>query len=184
VVIHQVLGRWQARSCPVRNGKETTMHIDLGQIVTHIIGFIIAVWLLKRYAWQGIMNFIDKRRETIEGSFAEIEEQKALVTEQQTRYEKELENIEALRRAKIQEAARDASKLAAEIREEARRETIRMRDKAKLDIDIELDKANAVLRDRMIKSVLTATEKVIRERLDVEKHNRLIDEFLAEVEVK
>jgi F-type H+-transporting ATPase subunit b len=160
------------------------MHIDWGQIVTHIIGFLIAVWLLKRYAWQSILDFIDKRRETIAGTFAEIDQQKSLIAEQQTHYEMELENIEATRRAKIQEAARDASRLAAEIKEEARRETIQMRDKAKQDIDIELDKANAILRDRMIKSVFTVTEKVIRERLDKEKHNRLIDEFLAEVEVK
>lgn len=160
------------------------MHIEWGQIVTHIIGFLIALWLLKRYAWQSILDFIDKRRETIADSFAQIEQEKSVVAEQQKRYEKELENIEATRRAKIQEAAEDASKLAGEIKEEARREAIKTREKAKQDIDIELDKANAVLRDRIVDSILITTEKVIHERLDKEKHGKLIDDFLAELEVK
>ena len=160
------------------------MHIDWGQIVTNAIGFIIAVLLLKRYPWTGLLGFIEKRRQTIATSFEEIDSGRAEVAEQKARLDKELEGIEATRREKIQEAAREAETLAGKIKEGARREAIAEREKAKQDIDIELDKANEVLKDRIIESVLTATEKLIGERLDREKHNKLISDFLDNVKVR
>ena len=63
-------------------------------------------------------------------------------------------------------------------------EAIAAREKAKHDIDIELDKANEVLKDRIIGSVLTATEKLIGEKLDRDKHNKLINDFLDNVKVR
>jgi F-type H+-transporting ATPase subunit b len=160
------------------------MHIDWGQIVTHVIGFIIAVLLLKRYAWSGLLGFIEKRRQTIATSFEEIDKGRTEVAEEKARLDKELEGIEATRREKIQEAARDAESLAGQIKDDARQEAIAEREKAKHDIDIELDKANEVLKDRIIESVLTATEKLIGERLDREKHNKLINDFLDNVKVR
>ncbi len=160
------------------------MHIDWGQIVTHAIGFLIAVWLLKRYAWSGLLGFIEKRRQLIVTSFEEIDEGKSEIAEEKARLDKELENIEATRREKIQEAAREAEELAGGIKDDARKEAIAAREKAKHDIDIELDKANEVLKDRIVDSVLTATEKLIGEKLDRDRHNKLINDFLDNVEVK
>ena len=71
-----------------------------------------------------------------------------------------------------------------QIKEEARRDTVAMREKAKADIEREVDKANAVLRNQMVEAVITTTEKVIRERLDMEKHERLIEDFLKEAKVE
>jgi F-type H+-transporting ATPase subunit b len=160
------------------------MHIDWGQIVTHIIGFVLAVLILKRYAWEHLLGFVEKRRETIAASFDEIEKGRNEITEQKAQLDRELDNIEATRREKIQEAAQEAETLAGEIKDEARREAIAAREKAKQDIAIELDKANEVLKDRIIDSVFVATEKMIGERLDRDKHNQLIDDFLNNVKVR
>ena len=51
------------------------------------------------------------------------------------------------------------------------------------DIEIELDKANAILKDRMIDAVFTTTEKMIKERLDRETHTKLVDDFLNQFKV-
>ena len=159
------------------------MHIDWGQIGTHIIGFLIAVWLLKRYAWSAILGFVEKRRETIANEFETIEKEKADVVAQKAHLDAELEKIEETRRAKIAEAAHDAEELAATIKEDARREAVEAREKAKQDIAIELDKANEVLKDRMIEAVLLTAERMLGERLDRNKHNQLIDNFLAKAKV-
>jgi F-type H+-transporting ATPase subunit b len=160
------------------------MQLDWRQIVTHIVGFIIAVWLVRRYAWDKLMRFIEHRRETIDASFAEVERREEAAHAEKQRYETAIEGIEVARRARIQEAARQAEKLAGDIREEARRETVTMRQKAKQDIALEIDKANAVLKNRMIEAVALATEKLLREKLDRERHRRLIDEFLDQVKVE
>jgi F-type H+-transporting ATPase subunit b len=158
------------------------MNIDLAQIITHAVGFLIAVWLVKRYAWERMLRFIEHRRETIAKSFSDIDKGRMEVEAEKQRYAAQIENIEATRRARIQEAAREAEKLSGDIREEARRETVAMRQKAKQDIALEIDKANIVLRNRMIDAVFVTTEKILRERLDREKHARLIDDFLTQVQ--
>lgn len=160
------------------------MHIDWGQIVTHAIGFLLAVWLLKRYAWGHLLGFVEKRREMIAASFDEIEKGKATLASRKAELDREFEKIEVTRRAKIQEAAREAETLGAQIKEDARKEAIAARDKAKIDAAIELDKTNELLKDRMIEAILTATGKMIDERLDRTKHNKLIDDFLNNVKVE
>lgn len=160
------------------------MQIDWGQIVTHIIGFLIAVWLLKKYAWGHLLSFVEKRRETIANSFDEIEKGKVEVEAQRANLAVEMEKIEDTRRYKISEAAKEAESLAAEIREEARREAVATRERAKQDVALELDKANEIYKNQMIEAVLTTTEKLLRERLDREKHNELIENFLSRVKVR
>ena len=160
------------------------MQIEWGQIVTHMIGFLLAVWLLKKYAWSHLLGFVEKRREMIADQFTEIEDQKAALVAQKEQYDRELENIEQARRERILEAAKEAEKLANEIKEEARQEALATREKAKHDVALELDKANEILKDRMIDAVFTTTEKMINEKLDRERHHKLIDDFLGEVEVQ
>jgi F-type H+-transporting ATPase subunit b len=160
------------------------MNLDWGQIVTHMIGFLITVLLLKKYAWSNLLGMLEARRQKIASSFQEIEETRNEVEAQKAKYDKELEQIEDLRRANIQEAAKQANELAAEIREEARKETVTLREKAKEDIERDIDKANAALRNQIVNTVIIATEKVIHERLDAEKHGQLIEAFINEAKVK
>jgi len=49
---------------------------------------------------------------------------------------------------------------------------------------MEMDKANAAFRDHMVNSVIAATDKLIRVRLDDAHHRKLINEFLDEVASK
>lgn len=158
------------------------MDIDLAQILTHAIGFLIAMWLVKKYAWERLLRFIEHRRETIAASFSEIESGRQEIAAGKKRVDTELEKIEATHRARIQDAAREAEKLAADIREEARRDTVTMRQKAKSDISLEIDKANVTLRNRMVDAVFVTTERILKEKLDKEIHARLIEKFLDEVQ--
>ena len=160
------------------------MELQWGQIVTQIIGFLLALFLLKKYAWGSLLGFIEQRREKIASSFEEIDTKMAAADSLKTRFDSELAKIEDTRRIMIQEAAQDANKFAGEIKEDARKEAVEMREKTKNDIELELDKANAVLRDRMVDAVIISTQKVIKETLDQEKHKKLIGDFLDELQVE
>ncbi len=157
------------------------MQLEWPVILTQAVGFIVVLLLLKKYAWGKLLEFIDKRREMIEGEFAEIDRGKEEVEQLKNNYEKELSNIEETRRAVIQEAGKEAGELSNNIKDEARQETVVMRQKAEQDIQLEVNKANVQLRDEMVNAVITTTEKLIKERLDDDKHRRLISDFLSEV---
>lgn len=154
------------------------MNLQWDILLTQAVGFLIVMWLLRKYAWGKLLAFIEKRRETIAASFDEIEKEKDNVAELRDQLDKELADIETTRRMRIQEAAREANKLAADIKEETRKDTVALRVKTKQDIALELDKANVALRDQIVNSVILSTEKIIKERLDTEKHKQMINEFL------
>jgi F-type H+-transporting ATPase subunit b len=157
------------------------MELQWKALLTQVVGFIIVLWLLRKYAWDKLLAFTEKRRETIAAEFENIERTKADAEALRRKYDEELSGIEATRRARIQEAAHEANDVASKIRDEARQEAVDMRVKATQDINMDMEKANATFRDQMVDAVLTATEKLIRQRLDDAQHRRLINEYLDEV---
>ena len=160
------------------------MDLQWKALLTQALGFLIVVWLLKKYAWSGLLEFMEKRREHIAAEFDNIEKTRDDAEALKTKFDQELAGIEQTRRERIQEAIGEASQHAAEIKEEARSEAVELREKAKKDIGLDMDKANAVLRDRMADAVVTISEKIIRESLDDKKHRELINRFLDEVDLK
>jgi F-type H+-transporting ATPase subunit b len=158
------------------------MHLIWSQIVTHIIGFIIAVLILKRFAWGPILKLLDERREKIRGEFERIETEKRNAAALKAEYEMQLRTIEAQARARIQEAVQEGQKVAAEIREHARQDAHAQLVRAREEAELERDKASVGLRDEMADMVVRATERLIRERLDDQKHRQLVTDFIASID--
>jgi len=157
------------------------MELQWKALLTQVVGFLIVLWLLRKYAWGKLLAFTEKRRETIAAEFAGIEKAKSDVDGLRLKFEDELAGIESTRRARIQEAVHEAHTIAGEIRDEARKEAIAMRVKATEDINLDMDKANVAFRDQTVNAVIGATEKLIRARLDDARHRELIKQFLDEV---
>ncbi len=160
------------------------MQIEWGVVATQALGFIIVMMILRKYAWGTLMDFLEERRQKIANDFAEAAATKKQADDLREEYDRQLADIENTKRLHIQEAAQEANKLATDIKDEARREASAARLKVQQDIERDMDKANATLRDNMVTSVVSATEKLIRERLDSDKHKQLINQFLDEMNVK
>ena len=158
------------------------MQVDWRQILTHIIGFIAAVLILKRYAWGPILRLLEERREKIQGEFDRIEVEKKSAAGLTSEYEGQLRGIETQARARLQEAVHEGQKVAAEIREQARRDAHSQMERAREETERDRDKASAALRNDMVEMVVRATERLIRERLDDEKHRHLVTEFIASLD--
>jgi F-type H+-transporting ATPase subunit b len=158
------------------------MEVIWSEIVTQIIGFLLAVWLLNKFAWKPILGLLDERRRKIEDSLRSIEEQRREVEALKTQYEQELRNIEAKARERIQQAIHEANEAAARIREQTQEERRQRLQRAEEEVARLVDSMKEELRQRTVQLAILAAEKVIRERLDDESHRRLIRRFIEEVE--
>ena len=49
---------------------------DWQAILTHMVGFVITVWVLKKFAWKPILSILEERREKIKSEFDQIESEK------------------------------------------------------------------------------------------------------------
>jgi F-type H+-transporting ATPase subunit b len=158
------------------------MEIKWPEIVTNILGFLLLFFGLKRFAWGPILGLLDARREKIDKDFAAAEEAKRGAEAIRNDYESKLREIDAMSRKKIEEAMREAGRLAAEMKENARDESNAILAKAQAEIERERAKARVALRDDMVQMVLKGVEKVLHERLTPGKQEELVSRFIDELE--
>jgi len=158
------------------------MSLEWQQILTHLVGFGLVVWLLKKFAWGPLLDLMEERRNKIVDEFKQIDDEKARVAELTAEYDAKLKDIDNERRVKIVEAVDEGKALAAEIKANAQNEVKDINAKAKADLEREVAKAKVQLRNEMIALTMTATEKVIREKLTDDKHRELIGGFIDGLE--
>ena len=150
----------------------------LSQILTQLAAFLIFLWIMRRYVWRPILRLLDERREKIAGEFAHIDSLKAETERSRAEYEGRLKAIEHEARERIQEAVGEGRRVAQEIRERAHADARAITNKAKENIQLEVEKARVQLKEDMIKMTMAAIERVLRTSVSREQHNRLIAEFI------
>jgi F-type H+-transporting ATPase subunit b len=151
------------------------------EIVTHLIAFLIFVWILKKFVWAPLLKTIDERREKIEGDFAKAEELQKEADETKARFEAELSEIEEKARKEMQKAIEEGKRISQEIQQKAREDAEALLERAKQNAEIELANARKQLRKDVVELTLAATEKVLREKIDRAAHQRHIDTFIDEL---
>jgi len=155
--------------------------IDIRQVATQILGFLIMLWILRKYAWGRVTNLLEERRRKIAGEFEEAERRKAAAEQLRVRYEQELRTIDAQARQKLQEAVADGQRVAGEIKSQAQTEAAARLERAQDEIQREREKAKEILKEQMIALSMRGAEKILRQKLDEPHQRKLVSEFIDEV---
>ena len=155
--------------------------IDIPQVATQIVGFLLLVWLLRKFAWGPILNVLEARRARIAGDFASAERAMAEANETKAKLEAELRGIEVRARQRLQESVAEGEKVAAEIRHQAQRDAASRLERAQDDIQREREKAKEMLKEQVVHLSLRTAEKILRQKLDEPAQRKLVGEFIDEV---
>lgn len=156
--------------------------IHINQLIAHALSFVVFFFLV-RIAFKAIIYPpMKERRDRIRAEQERIEQEKAEATRLRQEYEGHLKRIEAEGRERIQSAVAEGQLVASEIREIARKEAQELITRAREEIVLERDKAQITIRNEVVELAMGIAAKVVREELTVEKHKKLVDSFLAEVE--
>lgn len=158
------------------------MNLEIGQVITQIIGFLIALFILKRFAWKPLLGILEERRTKIKSEFEKIDGEKEAVKKLTSEYEARLKDIEGLARQKILEAAKDGQQMANQVKENARQEALEIMGRSRDEIQREVEKAKVQLKNDLVNLSLRAAEKIIQEKLDKEKDRKLIADFIEGLE--
>lgn len=158
------------------------MDFNIQLYITHTIGFLITLFILKKFAWGPILDLLDERRTKIVDEFQKIDDGHAEVAKLTAEYEAKLASIDDERRVKITEAVSQAKDIADEIKTTANKEAKVIADKAKSEIERDVAKAKVQLKDDMVTITVKAASKIINEKLDDNKHRELIANFIDGVE--
>ena len=158
------------------------MQIEISQLLTHIVGFLVALAILRRYAWKPILGVLDERRQKIADEFAGIEAKKADAEKLLQDYEERLRKIEEEARARLNEAVTEGQAVAAQIKADAQEDARKIVARAKSELARDVAQARSQLKADMVAMTIGATERLLREKLDTEQHRKMVTRFLDEVE--
>jgi len=158
------------------------LQLDLQQVLSQTVSFVILLWLLSRFAWKPLLALLDERRERIERELGEVARRKAEMERLQAEYSRHLERINDEARTRIQQAILEGKRIAAEIQEQARAQGTALVQKSKETIELELAKAKVTLRDEIASMAMGAVERILRQKVDVKTDRQLVDDVLKELE--
>jgi F-type H+-transporting ATPase subunit b len=151
-------------------------------LVTQIIGFLIVLWVLRRYAWGPVLGMLEERRLRIANEVAGAERLRQEAMALKAEYESQLRTIEVQARERIQKAVIEGQKVADEIRAKAQAEARVAADKTRANLELDFKKARVELREEIIGLALGAAERLLQERLDAKEHGQVVERFLRELE--
>jgi F-type H+-transporting ATPase subunit b len=163
-------------------GMFQALDLDWGIIVTQIIGFLLALWILKAFAWKPLLKMLDERRKKISGDIDAAEKIKADASKLLDEYRVKLREIDNEARARIQEAVADGSRISSEIKEQARDESRQILARSREELARDIAQARVALRNDVVSMAIRAAEKIITTRLNEAEQRRLLDDFLKEVD--
>ena len=155
--------------------------IDIRLVLTQILGFLILVWILGRFAWGPVVQGLEARRQKIAGEFAEGERRKQEADQLKAKYEQELRGIEVQARQRIQEGVAEGQRVAEEIKAQAQRDAQARLQRAEEEVALERDKAKGAIREQVIGLSIRTAEKILRAKLDDPAQRKLASEFIDEV---
>ena len=156
--------------------------IDInGTVIVELITFLVMLAILARYVYPEVVKVAEARQRAIAEQLREAE--KARVEAEAHLKEAEAKLAEARKTAQsvIEAAAKSAEQLRQELKQKAEEEGKRAVESARKEIEAERERAIQSVRNEVAGLVVAATEKVIGETLDAQKHKQLIDRAIAEV---
>jgi F-type H+-transporting ATPase subunit b len=155
---------------------------NVGLMIWTLLAFLVAMFILRKFAWPAITEALDKRQRAIEES---IEVAESTRTEAQQLLQEYRERLREARQQadEIVARARKAGEVhEREALEKAKIQREELLEQTRRDIDAETRRAIQEIRNEVADLTVMATEKVTRKSLDEGDQKRLVEEALRELD--
>ncbi len=156
-----------------------SLGIDTQAILISIVGFLILMFVLVKYAFGPLFNLLEARQKHIQGNIDEAQARRDEMVRLQREYEDRLAKIEDEARDKIQAAVKDAQAARDEILAKAKADSEAIVLRGQQEIEQERRKVLIEMRDQVANLAIGAASRVVKTNLDGPNHARLIDDVIA-----
>ena len=155
-----------------------------GLMVWTILTFLIVLWVLRRFAFGRIQAMLDQRRDRIREALDEADKAREEARELRELVRKEREEAKVERERILDESRRQAQVQLDQARTAADTDLKERLEKNREELEAENARLREQIRRDVVELTLLASEKVTGKVLDEDDQRRLIDETIAEVDVK
>ena len=151
-------------------------------LIPMLVNFIVLAVILTFILYKPVRDILNERAARIARELDEAEATRKSANEMKAQYEQRLKDIELERSAILD----DARKLATERRNrdiaEVKEEINALRNRANMEIEGEMTRVKEQVEQSIIDISADMAGKLLAANIDTNKHNRLFDEAMAELE--
>ena len=156
--------------------------LDLSlSFLVEIVAFIVMVLILARWVYPRVMAAAEARQLAVAEQLSAAEKAREDAERRLREAEAQLREARGQASGIIEGANKTAEQLSVDARRRAEEEAKRIAENARKEIVAERDRALDGVRAEVADLVVAATQKVVGEALDGDRHRRLIDRAIEEV---
>lgn len=156
--------------------------LDLSlSFVVEVIAFLAMIFILGRWVYPRVMAAAEGRQRQISEQLEAAERQRQESEARLREAEASLQEARARGAEILEGATRTGDQLRQEFRSRAEEDAKRVLESARRDIEAERQRAIDSVRGEVADLVVAATEKVVGETLDDQRHRTLIERAIAQV---
>ncbi len=155
---------------------------DPGLFLWTILTFLVLLVLLAKFAWKPLLALLDRREEMIRQSLDDADKAKQELQRLQQESKEILSKARVEAQSILAKSRSQAEKLKGELRQEAKVQADSILRDAEKQIQVETEKAIAVIKTEVVDLSLLVASKLIKRNLSKEDNQSLIEESLKQVE--
>lgn len=154
------------------------MNINL-TILGQSLSFIVFVWFCLKFIWPPLIAALrERQRHIAEGlAHADAAEQRLRSAEDEAGQIRQAAQTEAGQL--IEQANRRADQIIEHAKQQATEEGAQLKEAAKADIDLEMNRAREGLRTELAELVVIGAERIVQESVDAKRHSQMLKELSA-----
>lgn len=161
--------------------KGSLINVNPGLIFWTVITFIVLLILLKKVAWKPILTALDQReaaiRESLEKAEKAREEAQKVLDENKTNIAQAEEESKKI----IDQSRAYAEKLKEQIIRESKEQAKKIVDDAVDEIERKNEAAFNDLKTQIAEIAINAAEKILKETLNKETNQKIVDKYINDI---
>ena len=155
-----------------------TFHIETNLLLAQFVNFAIVLFVLWKFAYKPILKTLNDRTKKIEKGVKDAESASKKLSEMNEKEKEILTSAKKEAQEIIKKSEEEAKKNAQSIMEQAKEQNEKMIADAKKMIEQEKGKMLGEVKSEIAELVVSATEKIIGEKMDQKKDKELIEKAI------
>jgi F-type H+-transporting ATPase subunit b len=155
---------------------------DIGLMIWTVLAFLVAFFVLRKWAWPAITAALDKRQHAIEESIDTAERARSEAAGLLEEYRERLKEARGQADEIVARARKAGEVNERESLEQAKAKRDELMEQTRRDIEAETRRAIQEIRKEVADLTILATEKVTRKSLDDDDQRRLVEDALNDLD--
>ncbi len=163
------------------SGPVALFGLDFKLFIAQLFNFLIVLFVLWRWVFTPLTKKLSERTAKIENSLKNAENIEERIKETDAQRAATLSQARDQAASIITSAQKAAEQTKDQILTEAKKSGEKLIEQAKAEIDSQKEKSLAAIREEAANLVVTATERIIRQKLDAKADHQLIKDSLKQL---